>query len=595
MNANPSPASCPRCGTQVPADAPAGLCPRCLLALNLETESPSEAASRAANSEARAPATPPLPLAEVARLFPQLEIVEFLGRGGMGMVYKARQPRLDRWVALKILNSDPDPLFAERFAREARALAKLSHPNIVAVHDFGEADGHFFLILEHMDGMNLRQLMQKGRISPMEALAIVPKICDALQYAHEEGVVHRDIKPENVLLNQQGKVKIADFGIAKLLRQEPGERTLTGDHQVIGTPHYMAPEQVEKPQSVDHRADIYSLGVVFYEMLTGELPLGRFAPPSGKVMVDVRLDEVVLRALEKDPVLRYQHAGDLKTQVETFTRQSGETSATSTVGGDSNACAPTGQKGANPPIAGQSNSKELLPSSTPSNESCPKNATTQQGYLSYALKPPPLDLPRQLERMRKVERNIALPVRIVLVAYLCFTFALRVDRDGAASTQDVVVAAGLQYLLVYTVLQAGIGALFLGPKQTRFRVLNWAAWASGFLDCQLLSWLVLITGGFDSLFFMAFIALILRHSCSFPPGYGQLILNILVCGGYAGAGLFERTISNFEPQPLNMEILAIEDNSMAVVRVSILIVLTSAAYTFQIIQEKQRQVARCNI
>ncbi|MGH7968068.1 MAG: protein kinase domain-containing protein, partial [Limisphaerales bacterium] len=146
----------------------------------------------------------------------------------------------------------------------------------------------------------------------------MPKICEALQYAHEQGVVHRDIKPENILLDKSGRVKIADFGIAKMLGDEPGQQTLTGAKDAVGTPHYMAPEQIEKPLSVDHRADIYSLGVVFYEMLTGELPLGKFAPPSQKVQIDVRLDEVVLHALEKEPNRRYQQASQVKSAVETI-------------------------------------------------------------------------------------------------------------------------------------------------------------------------------------------------------------------------------------------------------------------------------------
>ena len=257
---------------------------------------------------------------ELARLFPQLEILEFIGKGGMGAVYKARQPKLDRFVALKILPpaAAGDPGFAERFNREARALARLSHPNIVAVHDFGQAGGLHYLVMEFVDGGNLRQIEAAGRLAPEQALAIVPQICDALQFAHNEGIVHRDIKPENILLDKKGRVKITDFGIAKMLGLAAEQTTLTGARDVVGTPHYMAPEQVEKPQTVDHRADIYSLGVVFYEMLTGELPLGKFAPPSRKVQVDVRLDEVVLHALEKEPELRYQQASQVKTAVETI-------------------------------------------------------------------------------------------------------------------------------------------------------------------------------------------------------------------------------------------------------------------------------------
>jgi predicted Ser/Thr protein kinase len=263
---------------------------------------------------------PPEP-AELARQFPNLEILELLGQGGMGVVYKARQQQLDRLVALKILPSQTglSEAFAERFTREARSLARLSHPRIVMIYDFGRTEaGLYYFIMEFVDGTDLRRVIQSGKLSASEALAIIPQICEALQYAHEEGIVHRDVKPENILLNRRGQVRIADFGLAKLLDRPSSESTstLTKIGQRMGTPHYMAPEQIEHPAKVDHRADIYSLGVVFYEMLTGELPLGRFAPPSQKAQVDVRLDEVVLKTLEKEPERRYQHASEVKTDVE---------------------------------------------------------------------------------------------------------------------------------------------------------------------------------------------------------------------------------------------------------------------------------------
>jgi tRNA A-37 threonylcarbamoyl transferase component Bud32 len=257
---------------------------------------------------------------ELAAAFPHLEILELVGQGGMGFVFKARQPKLDRFVALKILPQSlaADPAFAERFVREGRVLARLNHPNIVTVHDFGQANGFFYLLMEFVDGVNLRQAMRAGRFTPAQALTIVPNICEALQYAHNEGILHRDIKPENILLDAKGRVKIADFGIAKLIADVQPDLNLTGSGATLGTPHYMAPEQIERPATVDHRADIYSLGVVFYEMLTGELPLGRFAPPSQKSMADPRLDEVVFRTLEKEPSRRPQSAGEVKTQVETI-------------------------------------------------------------------------------------------------------------------------------------------------------------------------------------------------------------------------------------------------------------------------------------
>jgi serine/threonine protein kinase len=315
------PNKCPQCGAALPAGALDGLCPACLLKQGTETGPPPESL----------PFQPPS-LEEVARLFPQLEILAFIGKGGMGAVFKARQPALDRLVALKILppQAAAGAGFAERFNREARALARLNHPNIVAVHEFGQAGALPFFIMEFVDGVTLRQLEQSARLAPEEALRIVPQICEALQYAHDEGIVHRDIKPENILIDKKGRVKIADFGIAKIIAPASGRADMPvspeigaaqqhGPTGVIGTPNYMAPEQLETPQKVDHRADIFSLGVVFYEMLTGQLPLGRFAPPSRKVQIDARLDEVVLRALESEPELRYQHAADVKTEIDTIT------------------------------------------------------------------------------------------------------------------------------------------------------------------------------------------------------------------------------------------------------------------------------------
>jgi len=303
---------CKQCATVLPVGAPESLCPKCLMKIGLGSE--------AGQPKDQTAATPDL--AELKILFPQLEIIELLGRGGMGIVYKARQRQLDRLVALKILPTEigDDPAFAERFSREARALARLNHPNIVSIYDSGDSGGLFYFLMEYVDGVNLRQMLSAGRMEPKDALAIVPKICEALQYAHDEGIMHRDIKPENILFDKKGRVKIADFGLAKLLKPDDEDLTLTASGTLMGTPKYMSPEQLENSHTVDHRADIYSLGVVFYEMLTGELPLGRFEAPSKHVHIDVRLDEVVLRTLEKAPGRRYQHASELKTGVEEITR-----------------------------------------------------------------------------------------------------------------------------------------------------------------------------------------------------------------------------------------------------------------------------------
>ncbi len=305
---------CGECGAEFAAHGTAAACPACLMELGLHRgELPDEAGpvESAETQEARR-FQPPKP-GELASRFPQLEILDLIGHGGMGAVYKARQVRLDRLVALKVIipGAVDEPGFAHRFEREARALAKLNHPNVVTVYDFGIVDGVYFLIMEYVSGTNLRQLIHSKELAPESALPMVAEICDALQYAHDQGIVHRDIKPENILVSAQGHVKIADFGLAKLLGNAMQQSALTKTGQVIGTPHYMAPEQLERPLEVDHRADIYSLGVVFYEMLTGELPLGRFNRPSKRVQVNVKLDEVVLRALEKEPERRYQHVSEI--------------------------------------------------------------------------------------------------------------------------------------------------------------------------------------------------------------------------------------------------------------------------------------------
>ncbi len=304
-----APHSCPRCGRPLAEGYELeGLCPSCLLRLGAE---PSDVGG------------PVLSIEGLGRRFPELEVLEEVGRGGMGVVYRVRQKRLDRDAALKILSprlaSDPD--FAARFTREARALARLNHPRIVSVYDFGERDGLYYLLMEYVPGPGLRAALRAKEISAPQALELVPQICDGLAYAHAQGVIHRDIKPENILLDAGGRVKIADFGLAKLVGNgmNDGEH-LTRGSQVMGTLHYMAPEQMSRPLEVDHRADIYSLGVLIYELLTHELPVGRFDPPSHKAGSDVRLDEVVLRALEKEPGRRYQQISDLRSRVEEISR-----------------------------------------------------------------------------------------------------------------------------------------------------------------------------------------------------------------------------------------------------------------------------------
>src|SRR5262245_2754067 len=291
--------TCDRCGIPSPAAEGrdlSGLCPVCLAAAAMTgVEDP-----------------PPLREGE---LFHGLEVSGLLGRGGMAFVFRARHPGLGRDVALKVLHPDlaSDPEFAFRFEREARTLASLDHENIVRVTDFGRERGLFFLVLEYVDGAPMRSLLREGRISPQDALRIIPRICDALSYAHARGVVHRDIKPENILLGRDGRVKVADFGLAKIADDPGGDVTRT--RVAMGTPQYMAPEHYENMRGVDHRADIYSLGVVFYELLTGRLPVGAYRPPSESARVSPRLDPVVLKSLEREPERRHQSADEVKEQV----------------------------------------------------------------------------------------------------------------------------------------------------------------------------------------------------------------------------------------------------------------------------------------
>lgn len=304
--------NCPVCSTPVTDDLPGGLCPACLMAAARKSNPDFDATqTRSGNARIEPPSIP-----QLTQLFPELEILDLVGIGGMGAVYKAKQKNLDRFVALKIfLFKHSDSKITDRFRQEARALAKFSHQNIVTVHDVGERGDFHFLLMEFVDGPNLRQVVRTGELAPRDAIKLVPQLCDALQYAHEKGIVHRDIKPENVLLLPDGTVKIADFGLAKITDQAT-ELNLTNTQQVMGTYNYMAPEQRERPGEVDHRADIYSLGVVIYELLTGELPLGRFDPPSKRVTVDKRFDEVVMRALEKEPDRRYQRVSEFKTGMQ---------------------------------------------------------------------------------------------------------------------------------------------------------------------------------------------------------------------------------------------------------------------------------------
>lgn len=250
----------------------------------------------------------------LAEMLPAYQVLGLIGRGGMGAVYRGVQLSLNRPVAIKLLPAElaASADFVARFQREAQTLARLQHAGIVAVHDFGRtAEGHLYFIMEFVDGTDLAHLLHTQKLEPEQALELTLQICEALQYAHSQGVVHRDIKPANVLLTQDGRAKLADFGLARPLTTTPG---MTGASIIMGTPEYMAPEQWAG--KVDHRADIYALGVMLYEMLTGTRPQGAFDLPSIKSHVDARLDEVIVKAMRQAPEQRYQHVSELRDAVQ---------------------------------------------------------------------------------------------------------------------------------------------------------------------------------------------------------------------------------------------------------------------------------------
>jgi len=263
--------------------------------------------------------TPPS-AAELEAILPGYTVEKLIGRGGMGAVYKGVQSSLDRPVAIKIL---PDGIgkedlnFAERFRNEAKVMALLLHPAIVTVFDFGQAEGgQLYFVMEYVDGTDVHQMiLAQGKLSADYALAITAHICDALGAAHALGIVHRDIKPANVLINQQGQVKVADFGLAKI--EGAGDRGLTKTGFSMGTPDFLAPESMTLGMQVDGRADIYAAGVMLYRMLTGEVPRGAFKSPSEKVPgLDPRFDPIVDKAMQSEQGDRYQSSGELRRDLD---------------------------------------------------------------------------------------------------------------------------------------------------------------------------------------------------------------------------------------------------------------------------------------
>lgn len=258
-------------------------------------------------SESGAPFQAPEPH-ELAPLFPDYEVQYLIACGGMGAVYHCIQKALERPVAIKILPTEfsDDAEFCQSFTAEARAMAKVNHPNLISVFDFGEVAGMLFIVMEYVAGQSLFDALGGEALDPKEAIRLTIGTAEGLAHAHENGILHRDIKPANILLNVEAEPKIGDFGLASQL----GRQVQDGE-AIFGTPGYTAPEVIEPPHVFDHKADIFSLGVMLHELLTGKLPTADPRPASHISGCDARLDQIIKKATHPNPALRYASAVDL--------------------------------------------------------------------------------------------------------------------------------------------------------------------------------------------------------------------------------------------------------------------------------------------
>ena len=305
--------TCPKCGVEF--NQPLGLCPRCVLAAAVQAISADDHPSLAPMVvSGKCPS-----IESLNSQFSDFTFHELLGRGGSGWTFLATQKQLARQVAIKLTSRAVSRSVAlERFQQEAGNLAQLNHPSIVTVHDFGVTDQFLYIVMEYVAGMTLRGLINNGKVPAEEVRNIGIQLCDAMEYAHGKGLVHRDIKPENILVvNAQPEVEIrvADFGISRMVQHQDSVSELTQTGLIIGTPFYMAPEQQVPGKMVDRRADIFSMGVVLYELLTGRLPQGNFSQPSLLSNCGPGMDRVVMKALSNDPDHRFETAAEVRSSL----------------------------------------------------------------------------------------------------------------------------------------------------------------------------------------------------------------------------------------------------------------------------------------
>ena len=324
----PAPARCPKCRSALPADAPEGLCPVCAFRGALELEPGA--------------ARPLVPEQQLPRQFGEYQLLEEIARGGMGIVYQARQLSLNRLVAVKVLLSGPlaSATDLQRFRAEAEAVANLQHPNIVAVHEVGEHAGQPFFSMDYVEGTCLSELVREQPLPAPRAAGYVKTIAEAIQYAHDHGVLHRDLKPSNVLIDHAGQPRIIDFGLAKRLSSDPQlsaiNDPLTRTGHVLGSPNFIPPEQAAgKRGAIGRHSDIYSLGALLYHLLTARPPFAAattheivhqvlntepVGPRSLNPSVPRDLETICLKCLEKDPRRRYRTAQELADELRRFLR-----------------------------------------------------------------------------------------------------------------------------------------------------------------------------------------------------------------------------------------------------------------------------------
>lgn len=319
---------CPKCGKTLPPDAPGGVCPKCLLAVGLD--SLDDPGTEPTSGSSPAGQDPP---ATTVRYFGDYELLEEIARGGMGVVYKGRQVSLHRIVALKMILSgelagEDD---VERFHTEAQAAANLKHPNIVAIHEVGEHEGRYYFSMDYVEGQSLADVIQDGPLPARKAAEYLKTIAEAVHFAHQRGTLHRDLKPQNVLVNTDDQPLITDFGLAKRVEGDSG---LTATGSVLGTPSYMPPEQATgRLAEVGPHSDVYSLGAILYELLTGRPPFRAASavatlrqvtdnPPTAPHQLNDEvppdLETICLKCLEKSPHVRYHSAHELAEELGRF-------------------------------------------------------------------------------------------------------------------------------------------------------------------------------------------------------------------------------------------------------------------------------------